>query len=201
MSPLMSLPPGSRLKASCVALLAATALLSAAACGGGGRTPGEEKFLFQKILPSDRPYTLDDFAAAGFKKSKEYNVQGLPQAESAWKGFWGPDAGSRTDYELRFYPSHEAAVEAGAPLADEATGKEFEQKRDSQTWTEGVKDRWRAGNVTAGVTGGVTAGPGPIYGDFAIFGNVVLLCEGADSGQALERCRGLVEALREATAG
>ena len=183
----------------CIITAATLTLLAAAACGSGGSASGGKEFQFQKTLPSDRTYALEDFAAAGFKKSKEYNIEGLPQAESAWKGFWGPDAGSRTDYELRFYPSHDAAVEAGAPLADEATGEEFKLKKDSQTWTEGAKDRWRSGNVTAGATGGVTAGPGPIYGDFAIFGNVVILCEGADSGQALERCRGLVEALRKAT--
>jgi len=178
-----------------------TVLIAAAACGSGEGTSGEEAFQFEKMLPSDRTYALEDFTAAGFKKSKQYNVDGLAEAESAWKGFWGPDASSRTDYELRFYPSHETAVEAGAPLADEATGEELKLKKDSQTWTAGAKDRWRSGNVTAGATGGVTAGPGPIYGDFAIFGNVVILCEGADSGQALERCSGLVEALREATGG
>ena len=183
----------------CIVAGAMLAILAAAACGSGKSASGDKEFQFQKTSPSDRTYALEDFAAAGFKKSKEYNVEGLPEAESAWKGFWGPDASNRTDYELRFYPSHDAAVEVGAPLADEATGAKFKLKKDSQMWTEGAKDRWRSGNVTAGSTGGVTAGPGPIYGDFAIFGNVVLLCEGADSGQALERCRGLVEALRKAT--
>ena len=114
-------------------------------------------------------------------------------------GFWGPDPSNRNYYELRFYPTHEAAVEAGSHLAGEATGEELKLKRDSQTWTEGAKDRWRSGNVTAASTGGVTAGPGPTYGDFAVFGNVVMLCEGADLAQALERCSGLVDALRKAT--
>ena len=193
--------PRNRIGRAGIILTAVIALLAAAGCGSGEGASGKEEYRFQKISPSDRTYVLDDFLAAGFKKAKEYDVEGLAEAESAWKGFWGPDAASRTDYELRFYPSHEVAVEAGGPLADEATGKEFEEKKDSQTWTEGVKDRWRAGNVTAGATGGVTAGPGPVYADFAIFGNIVILCEGADSGQALDRCRGLVEALREAAGG
>lgn len=179
-----------------ITLGAMIVLIAASACSAGDQASGEEEF--QKISPSDRTHTLEDFVAAGFKKSKEYNVEGLAEAESAWKGFWGPDPSNRTDYELRFYPSHEVAVEAGAPLADEATGEEFKLRRDSQTWTEGAKDRWRSGNVTAGSTGGVTAGPGPIYGDFAVFGNVVMLCEGGDLAQALERCSGLVEALRKA---
>ncbi len=184
--------------AGLVAAVAAT-LLAAAACGSGEAASEDEAFRFQKIEPSDRTYVLDDMVGAGFKKSKQYDVEGLPQATAAYKGFWGPDASSRTDYELRFYASHEAAVEHGAPLAQEATGEEFELKRDSQTWTEGEKDRWRAGNVTAGSTGGVTAGPGPIYGDFAILGNVIMLCEGADTSHALERCEGLAKAVYDAS--
>jgi len=194
-----SLKRGRTIRWGAVVLALLIAPLALAACGGGGGAADEWKF--QKIDPSDRVYAIDDFLAAGFKKSKQYNVEGLAEAESAWMGFWGPDASSRTDYELRLYPSHEAAVEAGAPLADEATGEELKLKRDSQTWTEGAKDRWRSASATGQTTGGVHTGPGPIYGDFAVFGNVVTLCEGADSGQALERCEGLIQALRQATGG
>jgi len=190
--------PG-RWAAIAMAIALGTALLAIAACGGSGGGEAADEPEFQRIDPSGGVYTIDDFLAAGFKKSKEYNVQGLSEAQSAWKGFWGPDPSSRTDYELRFYPSHEAAVEAGAPIADEATGEEFKLKKDSQTWTEGAKDRWRRGDVTGGLGGVVGAGPGPIYGDFAVFGNVVMLCEGMDSAQSLERCEGLVLALREAS--
>ena len=35
------------------------------------------------------------------------------------------------------------------------------------------------------------------YGDFAIFGNMVILCEGEDSSQSLERCEALLDALHE----
>ena len=165
-----------------IALL--TALLAVAACGGGAA----DEWAFQKIDSSGGVYTIDDLLAAG-----------LAKAESAWKGFWGADAASRTDYELRFYLTHEAAVQAGAPLADEATGEELRLKKDSQTWTEGAKDRWRSTSATGQTTGGVHTGPGPMYGDFAIFGNVIMLCEGAIPEQALERCEGLVLALREAS--
>ena len=86
-------------------------------------------------------------------------------------------------------------MQAGAPLADEATGDLFRERKDTQTWTEGQKDRWLSGNVTAGSTGGVTAGPGPIYGDFAVYGNVVMLCAGANEEHALERCEDLTRSL------
>ena len=176
-----------------MAVAAGTALLAVAACGG--KAAGEWEF--QKIDPSGGVYTIDDLLAAGFKKSKQYDVQGLAEAESAWKGFWGPDASSRTDYELRFYLTHETAAQTGAPLADEATGEELKLKKDSQTWTEGAKDRWRSASATGQTTGGVHTGPGPMYGGFAIYGNVIMLCEGAIPEQALERCEGLVLALRE----
>lgn len=96
--------------------------MAPAACGSGEATSGEEESRFERVSPSDRTYTLEDFAAAGSKKSNEYNVDGLAEAESACKGLWRPNTSSRADYELRFDPSHQAAVEAGAPLADEATG-------------------------------------------------------------------------------
>ena len=171
-----------------------TALLAVAACGG----EAADEWEFKKIDPSGGVYTIDDFLAAGFKKLKQYNVEGLAQAESAWKGFWGPDPSNRTDYELRFYPAHEAAAQAGAPLANEATGEQMKLKKDSQTWTEGAKDRWQSASATGMTTGGLHVGPGPMYGDFAIYGNVIMLCQGAIPEQALERCEGLVLALREA---
>ncbi len=44
-----------------------------------------------RITPTDRIYTLEDFTNIGFKKSKTYDVVDLPQAESAYFGFWGLD--------------------------------------------------------------------------------------------------------------
>ena len=42
------------------------------------------------------------------------------------------------------------------------------------------------------------SGPSPKYGDYVILGNVWMLCEGADSGQGLERCEALVDPLTAA---
>jgi len=173
-------------------------LLSAAACGAHEDAPGKEGF--QKVAPSDRVYTFDDFLAIGFRKDKQYDVEELPGGLDAWAGFWGPDPYSRKDYELRFYASHEDAIERGTALAEEVTGEDAEAYRKNPTWKEGAKDRWQSARLGMGPLGGhVASGPSPVYGDFAIFGNVVMLCEGMDSGQALERCEGLVLALREAS--
>ena len=168
-----------------------TALFAVAACGGGSEVTDEPEF--QRIDRSGRVYTIDDFLAAGFKKVKQYDVAELPAGVDAWQGYWGPDPYSRKDYELRFYASHEDAVEHGPALADEVTGEDAEAYRKNPTWKEGAKDRWQ--NAFTGDPGSIMHGPFPKYGDFAIFGHVLMLCEGADSGQGLERCEALVEAL------
>ena len=169
-------------------------LLGTAACGADAET--DQMVEFQKILPSDRAYAIEDFLAAGFKKSKQYDVAELPAGVDAWLGFWGPDPYSRKQYELRFYASHEDAVEHGPALAEEVTGEDAEAYRRDPTWKEGAKDRWQSAiGATGAIHGPMPSGPSPKYGDSVIFGNVLMLCEGADSAQGLERCRALVSAL------
>ena len=171
-----------------IAVLAAFALI-AAACGGGGSDVGD--FVQVRSAPAD--YTIDDLKTFGFKTSKQYDVEGLPDGLDAWKGFWGLDPYDRHDYEIRFYESHDIAVSSGQAMAVEATGDEFEASRDTQTWTTGVKDRWQARGVTDVSSPGSRQAPGPTYLDWAIVGNMVILCDGLDSDQALERCSSLIE--------
>ena len=159
------------------------------ACGGGDSAA--ENFVQVRTAPAN--YTIDDLKAFGFKASKDYDVEGLPDGLDAWKGFWGLDAYDRHDYEIRFYASHDLAVSSGQQLAIDATGAEFEAKRDDQVWTEGVKDRWQARGVTDVSSGGSRQAPGPTYQDWAIVGNMVILCDGLDSEQALERCASLID--------
>ena len=142
---------------------------------------------FQKVSPSDRTYSGDDFLAIGFRKLKEYDVEGLPSATGAWFGFWRPDGQRPRNYELRFYASHEDAVQHGAQLAEEVTGTAAVLITDDMTWKEGARDR----RVQSGRIGQLV----PVYGDYAIIGNVAMLCEGLDSTQSLERCAVLIGAL------
>ncbi len=72
---------------------------------------------FQKVTSSDRIFSVADFHGAGFKESKQYDVEGLPQATGAWFGFFRLDGEGPIDYELRFYASHEDAVTHGRALA------------------------------------------------------------------------------------
>jgi len=173
-----------------VTLLAAFGAI-ATACGSSGS--GAQDFVQIRTAPAN--YTIDDLKAIGLKASKQYDVEGLPDGLDAWKGFWGLDPYSRNDYEIRFYASHDVAVSSGQALAIEATGEEFEASRDSQTWTVGVKDRWQTRGVTDVSSAGSRQSPGPTYQDWAIVGNIVILCDGLDSEQALVRCASLIDNL------
>ncbi|MDP6667839.1 MAG: hypothetical protein QF357_10655 [Dehalococcoidia bacterium] len=158
-------------------------------CGSGGDGDGGSEI--GKITASEVIYTIDDFTDFGFKTQKDYDVTDLPGGVAAWVGFWGPDASNRKDYELRFYASHGDAVEYGPALAEEVTGENALSFRKNPTWEEGAKDRWQNA-FTGDLQASSVSGPSPKYGDYIIFGNVLMLCEGADSGQGLERCRALV---------
>ena len=178
-----------------VAVPAVVAAIACAACGAGeGAAP--EAPGFEKVMASEQVYAIEDFLAAGFKKSKRYDVEGLPAGVDAWYGFWRPGGKEPVDYELRFYASHEDAVEYGTALAEEVTGDDAVLSSELMTWAEGSNERRTI--IGGGGTGGDAAfsGAAARYADFAVFGNVVLLCEGTDSAHSLERCEALVEVLR-----
>ena len=188
----------------CAVMITVTAAVVAfaAGCGSDAETGSGGEVGFQKVASSDRTYTFDDFLAFGFRKSKEYDVEGLPGAVEARYGFWGPDPYSRKDYELRFYASHEDAVEQGFEPADQVTGTDdIMANKDTLTWREGWREWWfRASGI---MTFSDVMGKHNVakYADFIILGNVVILCEGEDSAQSLERCEMLVDALHEPGAG
>ena len=165
-------------------------VLMMAGCGSDASL--DEGFVQIRTAPDN--YTVDDLKAFGFKTSKHYDVEGLPDGLDAWKGFWGLDPYDRHDYEIRFYASHDVAVSSGKPIAIESTGEEFEASRETQTWTEGLKDRWQAQGVTD-ISGGASrqSKPRPTYPNWAILGNMVILCDGLDSEQALIRCGELID--------
>jgi len=182
-----------------IVILTSLMLLSVlTGCGDGSQIDG-----FVQIKTAPDNYTIEDLKAFGFKTSKHYDVKGLPDGLDAWNGFWGLDPYERHDYEIRFYSSHDLAVSSGKPVAIESTGAEFEAGRDTsqplfssgensgyrifkkkQTWTEGMKDRWHANPL-----GSV----GPTYPDWMILGNMVILCDGLDSEEALIRCAELID--------
>jgi hypothetical protein len=138
------------------------------------------------VTASDRIFTFEDLDSIGYKKNKEYDVSGLEGAVKAVNGFWSTDIGKK-EYELRFYPSHAIAVSSGESLAQEATGEDAIIKKSDATWKEGIKDRRRSQR---------TSGSHPKYGNYSIYGNIVMLCEG-QVGISLEVCWKLISALAE----
>ena len=108
-------------------------------------------------------FGVDDFVDAGWKKNKEFDVATLPEAESVYFGFY-----NRKDIELRFYPSHDAAMGAGKESAETAIK------------TEKLSGR---GAGFSSVT---------LYGAYLIAGNVVMLCE-----ISVEDCTDLLDAMSQ----
>ncbi len=113
------------------------------------------------IFHADRTFTTDSFVAAGWKKSKEYDTATVPESTEIWYGFF-----EQKDIEIRFYQSHDSALEHGVPLAQE-----------SLQMDPGA----RIGGVNTVRTG---------YSAYAVVGNVVMMCE-----LDLSSCETLIKAL------
>ena len=68
--------------------------------------------------------------------------------------------------------------------------------KDETTWKEGSKDRRQVGGgVDKGSLGLQATGIFPKYGNYLIYGNMVILCEGQE-GIALETCWDLINAIK-----
>ena len=182
---------------ACIAAGMTTAILAFTACDRGTDTPGVSvpaEEALQKVTPLDRIYVIDDLVDAGFRTSREYDVEGLTEATGAWFGWWEPGGGDPVDYEVRFYRSHEDAVEYGTSFAEEASGEDAILNSNDATWKGDVRDRRSI--IGGGAGGGARSGAGPKYGDYVIFANTVMLCEGTTPDHSFERCESLIDALR-----
>ena len=107
-----------------------------------------DAFTSPSIFHADGTFTIDSFMAAGWKKSKEYDTATVPESTEIWYGFF-----NQKDIEIRFYQSHESALEHGVPLAQESL------QMDAGA---------RIGGVNTVRTG---------YSAYAVAGNAVMLCE------------------------
>ncbi|MDG0868187.1 DUF6810 family protein [Candidatus Lucifugimonas marina] len=123
----------------------------------------------QITLP-DSVFTVDDVAAVGWKKSKEFSVDTLPGATSVWYGFY-----QQRDVEVRVYESQSDAISLGQDLADKATGR---RKPSSMI---------DSGAITNAQTNTRTS-----YLTYAIVGNLIMLCE-----IKIEDCQGLIDAISQ----
>ena len=160
-------------------LSGAVAVLLVAGCGSPEETPtpaagtaGEAPTAtveraagdLSVIVRPDRVYTIEDVVAAGWKKSKQFSTETVPQSTDIWYGFF-----SRKDIEVRVYASHADALEHGVPPAEEAVGRVGAQR--------GGWDLLDAGGASIAK-----------YQAYAVAGNLGMLCE-----TELAVCEGLIE--------
>ena len=165
------------------------------ACGTASYENNERYEQFSKITETEIIFTPEDFLSIGFKQSKDYDVTELPGATSAIYGFWKPDGGESTDYELRFYPSHDDAITKGTSFVDEVTGSNAAVANKDVTWREGTRDRRIRSYFSNGGVGRLVSK----YADYIINSNVIILCQGLDKDQSLDRCRAIINAVIEKT--
>ena len=115
------------------------------------------------IIRTTDSFDVDSFIDAGWKKSKEYSTETVPESNAIWYGFY-----QSQDVEIRFYNSHADAIGPGMDAANE------------------VVDRTPNSNLQGAAlfSGDQRTG----YNDFMVAGNTVILCQ-----TLIEVCEGLVE--------
>ncbi len=169
-------------------IIFALALVPVLACGDDASLEKDAQDEYQRLLQPARMLSLEDLTAAGLKASKEYDVSELPGATDSWLMFWKVK-GVSVQYEVRFYPSHTAAVDEGMSYAEEGAGAKAIIDPDFARYTEGMRDRRTIVHTRSS--------PTPRYGDYMIIGNLIALCEGRDGEQGRLRCMALADALDE----
>ena len=110
---------------------------------------GEEVAL---VLRIDEVFTVENFEAAGFKLSKEFDIDTVPLATNVYYGF-----ADRRDIEIRKYATHADAMSAGVKSALAILG------------------RSPASNSAGGI---ITSGNNRTsYHAYLVAGNMVMLCQ------------------------
>lgn len=145
-----------------VIFLIAIAALVIAGCGSdpagdssapdSAGAPAEDDSVGAVIVRTGETFDVDSFVAAGFKKSKEFSTETIPEASAIWYGFY-----SQRDVEIRFYGSHAEALGTGADSARAAV------------------DRSPNSNIGGGII--TSTGNRTQYHDYLIAGNAVVLCQ------------------------
>ena len=173
-------------------LLIALLTISTILIAGCGSSSSEDE-LFPQISDPGTIFTLDEVLATPYKELNNYSTDELPGATEASYGFMRIGGGEPYDYEIRVYDSHQAAVDQGTPMALEGSGENAILSEDDATFKEGIKDRRTI--IGGGTGGGARSGIGPKFATYAIFGNIVMLCQGSDAETSLERCGLMANAL------
>ena len=176
-------------------LFSTLAILAILSCGN--ESSNQSGGAFQKISREDKSLTIEDLKAVGFKKSKTYDVTELTGADSAHFGFWGKDPYDRKDFEVRFYPTSQAAVDEGTIFAEERIGVDAVLDKKESLWPEGLKDARQCGGDKASgpASHGIQNCKKAKYWEYFIYGNLILFCSGGDVDTAIEICTEFLEVL------
>ena len=159
------------------------------ACGGSSNSEAESSI--QRVLAGERAYTIEDIESikpSGVKIVKKYDVDELPGATDARNVIY-----NKLDYEVRFYATHEDAIEQGTLYADSITGDDAVVIGDEVLWEEGEKDRRKCSRAAGTPHSGCSYSAR--YLEYVIRGNMILFCEGDESSQAFENCNNLLALL------
>ncbi len=180
-------------------------LLSIIGCSSEGSSDDSSTIEVGKIVTNDVIYSLDDFTGSPvkFKKLKEYSVEELTYAKSVFYGFRKFE--DPIDYEIRFFDSHEDALNGEALVRERAgTKEEIKLDKDEAVFTEGLKDVRHCFGESQG-EGGVAGGGAGIgghcinskYRNYVIQGNFILLCQGMDLNASMRNCDNLLSLLEK----
>ena len=149
---------------------------------------------FERVVNENMIFSIDDFKKIGFKINKQYDVTDLDSAEGAWYGFWKNTLNKPIDYEVRFYPSQQLAIEKGVSYVEEVIGEDAVLKKSSSSWKEGIQDRRSRNNSS--MSGSEANSVRAKYLDYFINGNVIILCSGLDLTYATENCADLSSSIK-----
>ncbi len=161
----------------------------------------EEIQILEKISNSGIILSEKDIENTGFKINKNYNTEDLPKVIKAFYGWKSVGEEGRKDFEVRIYPTHEDAIEFGKFYADEATGEDAIITKKDATWKEGIKDRRTISTPTDGGAIGAAIGSksSPKYGDYIVYENLIIFCEGHKSEVSIIRCSSLIHDIEKVT--
>ena len=132
--------------------MAGAVALAIVACGSDSTdvtTTAEDGPL---VVRDGDTFDPDTFVNAGWKKSKEFSTETVPESSAIWYGFY-----KSQDVEIRFYGSHADALGPGVESARAAVSR--------------VSNSNLQGNAI------FASGQRAQYNDFMVAGNAVILCQ------------------------
>lgn len=132
--------------------MAGAVALAVVACGSDSTdatTTAEDGPL---VVRDGDTFNTDTFVNAGWKKSKEFSTETVPESSAIWYGFY-----KSQDVEIRFYSSHADALGPGVESASAAVSR--------------VSNSNLQGNAI------FASGQRAQYNDFMVAGNAVILCQ------------------------